>query len=386
MFKGRYVFLQIVDFLPRYEFEKCVKFYKGDFRVRSFFCWDQFLAMMFGQLSYRNSLRDISNCLNAHRSKHYHLCFRSPVARSTLAKANENRPWEIYRDFAQILIEQARKLYKDDSEFVLDLENTVYAFDSTTISLCLDVFPWARFRKKKAGIKLHTQIDLRGNIPTFIHITEAKVNDVNALDKMPLETGAIYIMDRAYTDTVRLYDIHISSAFFIVRHKTNIKWKRIYSQKVDKTSGVRCDQIIKFTGLLSYGGYREKLRRIKYHDEESGQTYVFLTNNFTLDPKLIADLYRERWKVELFFKWIKQHLEIQVFWGVSKNAIHTQVWIAVCVYVLVAIIKKRLNLKNSIYEILQILSVSLFDKTQLSSLLSDSELQTRNTNLQEALF
>ena len=369
MYKGQYVFSQLVNFIPRYKFDKCVKCNNGDYRVRSFFCWDQFLSMMFGQLSARNSLRDIVNCLQAHKSKRYHLCFRSLVSRSTLAEAN-NRPWQIYRDFAQILISQARKLYLDDADFVLDLKNTVYAFDSTTISLCMSVFPWAKFRKKKSGIKLHTQIDLRGNIPTFVHITEAKTNDVNALDVIVFEAGAIYVMDRAYTDTVRLYDIHLSSAFFVVRDKKNIKWKRLYSQPIDKSTGIRCDQIIKFTGMLSHGGYPEKLRRIKYHDTKNKQTYVFLTNNFELDAKLIADLYQERWKVELFFKWIKQHLEIQVFWGTSLNAIHTQVWIAVSVYVLIAIIKKKLGIDHSIYKILQILSVSLFDKTPLTSLLS----------------
>lgn len=386
MHKGQYVFTQLVNFLPRYEFNKCVKYNNGDFRVRSFFCWDQFLAMMFGQLSYRNSLRDITNCLNAHKSKHYHLCFRSSVARSTLAEANEKRPWRIYRDFAQVLIKQARKLYEEDSDFVLDLDNTVYAFDSSTISLCLEVFPWARFRKKKAGIKLHTQIDLRGNIPTFMHITEARTNDVTALDKMEFEVEAIYVMDRAYTDTERLHDMNNAGAFFVVRDKKNLKWKRIYSHKVDKSTGVQCDQTIRFTGTLSYGGYPKKLRRVKYRDLESKQVYVFLTNNFTLDAKLIADLYKERWKVELFFKWIKQHLEVQVFWGTSLNAIHTQVWIAVSVYVLVSIIKKNLALDNSIYEILQILSVSLFDKTPLERLFASSDLLTQKDVLQNTLF
>ncbi len=318
MNKGKYVFSQLVNFLPRYEFDKCVKYNNGDFRVRSFFCWDQFLTMMFGQLSNRRSLRDIVNCLTAHKSKRYHLCFKSKISRSTLAEANENRPWQTYQDFAQILIKQARKIYKDDSDFVLDLANTVYAFDSTTISLCMSVFPWAKFRKKKAGIKLHTQIDLRGNIPTFIHITEAKTNDVKALDEMEFEVGAIYVMDRAYTNSVRLYDIHLSSAFFVVRDKKNLKWKRIYSNPVDKSTGVLCDQIIKFTGILSHGGYPEKLRRIKYYDQATQQTYVFLTNNLILDAKIIADLYKERWKVELFFKWIKQHLEVQVFWELLK--------------------------------------------------------------------
>jgi hypothetical protein len=386
MNKGKYVFSQLVDFFPEYEFDKCVKYNNGDCRIRKFSCWEQFLSMVFGQLCYRASLRDIVNCLDAHKPKQYHLGFRSPICRSTLAEANEKRPWQIYRDFAQILIQQARSLYLDDPEFVHDLNNTVYAFDSTTVSLCMNVFPWARFRRKKAGIKLHTQIDLRGNIPTFIHITEARIGDVNALDELEFEPGAIYVMDRAYTDTERLHDMDISGAFFIVRDKTNLKWKRLYSCPVDKRTGVRCDQIIRFTGELSSGGYPKKLRRIKYYDKETKITYVFLTNNFSLDAKLVADLYKERWKVELFFKWIKQHLEIQVFWGISENAVHTQVWIAVCTYVLVAIIKKTYALDRSIYEILQILSVSLFDKTPLISLLRQKDLQLEQAGIQQRLF
>lgn len=386
MNKGSYVFSQLVDFLPRYEFNKCVQYYNGNRHVRKFLCWDQFLAMMFGQLSCRGSLRDIINCLSAHKSKQYHLGFRSCVCRSTLSDANEKRSWLIYRDFAQILIKQARKLYEDDSEFTLELEETVYAFDSTVIDLCMSVFPWARFRKEKAGIKLHTQIDLRGSIPTFIYVTEALTNDVKLLDRLDLEVGAIYVMDRAYADTVRLYDIHLASSFFIVRAKKNVRWRRLYSRPVDKSTGVRCDQIIRFTGLFSRGGYPEKIRRIKYYDEERGVTYVFLTNHFHLDSKLVADLYKERWKVELFFKWIKQHLEVKVFWGTSPNAIQTQVWIALCVYVLVAIIKKTYNLDKSIYEILQILGVSLFDKTHLPSLFSDENLQNLKHHFQRPLF
>jgi len=386
MHKGRYVFSQLIDFLSRYEFDKCVKYNNGDCRVRDFSCWDQFLAMSFGQLCCRGSLRDIINCLTAHKSKHYHLGFGSPVSRSTLADANEKRPWQIYRDFAQILINQARSLYRDDPEFTLELENTVYAFDSTTIDLCMSVFPWARFRKAKSGIKLHTQMDLRGNIPTFINITEALTNDVCILDDLEFESGAFYVMDRAYIDTRRLYDIHLSQSFFIVRAKTNIKWKRLYSNPIDKSTGVRCDQIIRFTGMSSAGGYPEKLRRIKYYDEETKIMYTFLTNHFALDAKLIADLYKERWKVELFFKWIKQHLEIKTFWGTSSNAVHTQVWIAVCVYVLVAIIKKTYALDKSIYEILQILSVSLFDKTPFPSLLSHSDSHIHSDQFQQPLF
>lgn len=386
MQKGKYVFSQLMEFLSRYEFDKVVKCYNGNHRVRQLSCWEQFLAMSFGQLTACRSLRGIITCLSAHQSKQYHLGFSSPVPRSTLADANEKRPWKMYRDFAMVLIKQARYLYKDNSDFVLELENTAYALDATTIDLCMSVFPWAEFRKAKAGIKLHTEIDLRGNIPTFIEITGAKTNDVNILDEIPIETGAIYVMDRAYVSTERLHDIHLYGAFFIVRDKTSLSWKRIYSNKVGKSIRVRCDQIIKFTGDLSAGGYPSKLRRIKYYDEETHITYVFLTNNFLLDAKLIADLYKARWEVELFFKWIKQHLKIQVFWGTSRNAVHTQVWIAVCVYVLIAIIKKTCHLDKSIYEILQILNVSLFDKTPLISLLSQSNLQIQNDQPQEALF
>jgi hypothetical protein len=285
-----------------------------------------------------------------------------------------------------ILIERARKLYQDDPDFTLELKNAVYAFDSTTISLCLKIFPWALFRKQKAGIKLHTQIDLRGNIPTFVHITEARMNDINALDEIPFEENAFYIMDRAYTDTERLHDIQRAKAFFVVRWKKNIKWRRIYSIPVEKKTGVLCDQIIRFTGDLSAGGYPEKLRRIKYRDKETNKTYVFLTNHFGLDAKLIADLYRQRWQVELFFRWIKQHLEIQVFWGISFNSICTQIWIAIAVYVLIAIVKKTYRIEKTTYEILQILSISLFDKTPLISLLSDFDIQKENDDPQKSLF
>lgn len=386
MHKGKYVFSQLIEPLPRYEFNKCVKYNNGDYRARELSCWDQFLAMSFGQLVGCRSLRNIITCLSAHKSKYYHLGFRANVCRSTLADANEKRSWKVYRDFAMVLIKRARRFYQDDPDFALDLDNTVYALDSTTIGLCMSVFPWAKFRKKKSGIKLHTQIDLRGNIPTFIEITGAKVNDVNILDEIDLEAEAIYVMDRAYVSTERLYDMQLAGAFFVVRDKSNLSYKRVYSNKVDKSSGVRCDQIIKFTGVASAGGYPDNLRRIKYHDEQTGITYVFLTNNILLDARLIADLYKSRWEIELFFKWIKQHLEIQVFWGVSLNAVHVQVWIGVCVYVLVAILKKELAIDKSIYEILQILRVSLFDKTPLKSLLSAPNLHFPNSSTQQPLF
>lgn len=389
MNKGKYVFTQIMGYLPKKEFSDVVKLYNGNKRVRRFDCRDHFLSMSFGQLSHRNSLRDIVNCLSAHKSKSYHLGFKHIPRRSTLAEANENRPWKMYQEIAQILINQARDLYSSSPEFSLDLESTVYAFDSSTIDLCLSVFPWATFRKKKAGVKLHTLIDLNGNIPTFIDITEAVQNDALSLDNIPLETNAIYIMDRGYTDSTRLYDIHISNAFFIVRAKRNFKWKRLYSRPFaneEKRAGIRSDQIIKLTGELASGGYPEKIRRVTFFDYETKIRYVFWTNNFSLDPLTIAQLYKKRWEVELFFKWIKQHLEIKTFWGTSKNAIHTQIWVAISIYTLVAIIRKSLKLDKSIYEIIQILSVSLFDKIPLQSLLQNQYYNSTHNSTQISLF
>jgi transposase len=301
--------------------------------------------------------------------------FSAEIARKTLADANEKRDWRIYRDLAQIFIEEARRLYVNDKEFSFEIENTIYALDSTTIDLCLNVFKWAKFRKKKGAVKMHTLLDLRGEIPTFIEITDGKVHDVKILSLIEFEAGAFYIMDKAYTDFEKLYEIQESSAFFIIRAKKNICFKRMYSNKVDKDSGIRCDQIIRFTGPKTSKLYPDKLRRIKYYYAEKKKYYVFLTNNFTIDAKLVADLYRYRWKIEIFFKWIKQHLRIKIFWGESKNAVKTQLWIAVCVYVLVAIIKKKLKIKQSLYEILQILSVSPFDKNPLDKLFSENYLQ-----------
>lgn len=375
MFEGQYIFSQLNDFLPYYEFEKCIERYRGNLRVKKLRCWDQYLAMSFGQLTARSSLRDIVTCLSAHKDKTYHLGFRSEVARSTLADANEKRDWCIYRDLAQVLITKARRLYADDADFCFDLDHSCYALDSSTIDLCLSVFPWAPFRSTKAGIKLHTAIDLRGSIPTFLHITDAKVHDVNVLDVLPLEVGAFYIMDRAYLDYARLHVIYQTPAFFIIRAKKNTKMQRLYSRPVDKSTGVRCDQIIRFSSVHGKENYPDKLRRIKYYDEETDMTYVFLTNNMTVDAKIIADLYKCRWQIELFFKWVKQHLKIQVFWGQSSNAVHTQIWIAVCTYVSVAIIKKTLRIEQSLNEILQILSVSVFSKMPLESLFRDAELQ-----------
>lgn len=362
---GKAVFSQIMDFLPIYEFQKCVNRYNGNYKIKSFTCMDQFLCMAFAQLTYRESLRDIEACLRATQNKLYHMGIRGKVSRNTLANANQARDWRIYADFAQILIKTARRLYADD-DFGLQLEQTVYALDATTIDLCLSLFPWAKFRKRKGAIKLHTLLDMRGSIPATVIITHGKVHDVNILDSLFIEAGAIYIMDRGYLDFARLYNIQQSSAFFITRAKRNFDFKRLYSQPVDKTTGILCDQIIALNGFYAKKDYPDKLRRIRYHDADNNKTLIFLTNNFTLPAFTIAELYRRRWQVELFFKWIKQHLRIKAFYGTSENAVKTQVWIAITVYVLVAIIKKRLELEQSLYTILQILSITLFEKTLLS--------------------
>jgi hypothetical protein len=376
MHQGKYIFSQVIEFLPHHQFHSCVNKYQGNKGVRGFSCWQQFLCMSFGQLTHRESLRDVVICLNAQESRLYHLGFGSKVSKSTLASSNENRNWRIYRDLAQILIREARKLYLNNEEFDLSVDNTIYALDSTTIDLCLNIFKWAKFRKKKGAIKLHTLLDLRGNIPTFIEITNGKVNDMNILDLIEFEVGAFYIMDRGYLDYGRLYKIYLSSAFFVIRAKKNLQFERIYSRKVDKQSEVKCDQIIRFTGFYAHKNYPDKLRRIKYYDKESKKYYVFLTNNFILEAKVIADLYKHRWQIEIFFKWIKQHLKIKSFWGESRNAVCVQIWIAVCTYVLVAILKKKLMTKRSLNEILQILSISPFDKTPLNELLDSSQIQS----------
>jgi len=362
---GKTVFSQIMDFLPMYEFQKCVNRYNGNYKIKSFTCMDQFLCMAFAQLTYRESLRDIEACLRAAQNKLYHMGIRSKVSRNTLANANQVRDWRIYADFAQELIKTARRLYANE-DFGLQLEQTVYALDATTIDLCLSLFPWAKFRKRKGAIKLHTLLDMRGSIPATVIITHGKVHDVNILDSLFIEAGAIYIMDRGYLDFARLYNIQQSSAFFITRAKSNFDFKRLYSQHVDKTTGILCDQIIVLKGFYAKKDYPDKLRRIRYYDAGNNKTMVFLTNNFDLPALTIAELYRCRWQVELFFKWIKQHLRIKAFYGTSENAVKTQVWIAIAVYVLVAIIKKRLELEQSLYTILQILSITLFEKTLLS--------------------
>lgn len=361
MYQGQTVFSQVMKFLPQNNFRQCVNRYNGNRRVRSFTCYDQLLCMAFAQLTYRDSLRDIECCLRAMHEKLYHMGIRGKVSRSTLADANEKRDWRIYSDFAQILIHEARQLYVDD-DFGLELKDTVYALDASTIDLCLSVFPWARFRKSKGAVKLHTLLDLRGDIPTFIWITDGKVHDVNVLDHLVPEPGSIYIMDRAYLDFKRLYELHQCSAIFVTRTKSNTKLRRIYSHKVDKSIGVRCDQTVVLKGFYSKKDYPDKLRRVKFFDAEKGRSFVFLTNQFLLPAHTIAELYRYRWRVEIFFKWIKQHLRIKSFYGTSQNAVKTQIWIAISTYVLVAIMKKRLRIDLTLYTILQILSITLFEK------------------------
>src|ERR1700676_1989806 len=353
-----------MDHLPRYEFQKCVARYRGDYQRKSFSCWDQFLAMGFAQFTYRESLRDIETCLRSVSSKLYHVGFRGQVARSTLADANETHDWRIYADFAQVLIGIARPLYAQDPIGV-DLDQSLYALDSTTIDLCLSLFPWARFRKGKAAIKMHTLLDLHGNIPTFISITDGKVHDVNILDEIMPEAGAFYVMDRGYVDFERLFVFTLSSAFFVVRSKSNVKLQRRYSHPVDKSTGVRSDHTVILTAVDSANVYPDPLRRVTYVDLETNQRFKFLTNNFTLPALTIARIYKSRWQVELFFKWIKQHLRIKAFYGTSENAVKTQIWIAVSIYVLVAIVRKRLGLEASLYQILQIFSVTLFEKTPI---------------------
>ena len=371
MHKGRLVFSQVMDCMSIYEFHKCVERYHGNYKVQSFSCLDQFLSMAFAQLTWRESLRDIEVCLRSMRSKLYHIGIRGNIARSTIATANENRDWRIYADHAQVLINIARKLYRNE-DFGFELKDTVYALDSTTIDLCLSLFPWARFRKHKGAVKMHTLLDLRGSIPSMIWITDGKVHDVNILDELIPEPGSFYIMDRAYIDFLRLYSIHQCSAFFVTTAKSNFQFKRIYSHKVDKSTGLRCDQTIRLTGSKSSQYYPEKLRRISYVDKETLNRYVFLTNNFVLSALVIAILYKCRWQIELFFKWIKQHLRIKKFYGNSSNAVKTQIWIAISTYVMVAILKKQLKSELSLYTILQILSVNLFHKEPLAQVLTDS--------------
>jgi hypothetical protein len=385
MNSGKSIFSQLMDFLPEYEFRQCVARYQGNYKLKSFSCWDQFLCMAFAQLTYRESLRDIEACLRAQQTKLYHLGIRGQVSRNTLAHANSVRDWRIYADFAQVLITHARALYVDDN-FGVELAQTVYALDATTIDLCLALFPWAEFRKTKGAVKLHTLLDLRGNIPTVVIITHGKVHEVNILDQLSFEVGAFYVMDRAYLDFARLYKLHLASAFFVTRARKRFDFQRLYSQPVNRATGVICDQIVTLVNPVPRKGYPEKLRRIRYFDVQTQKRLVFLTNNFSLPPLTIAQLYRSRWQVELFFKWIKQHLRIKKFYGTSVNALKTQIWIAISVYVLVAIVKKELQLEGSLYRMLQICSVSIFEKTPILQALSVTEDQSTLDHLCKQLI
>src|SRR4030043_11093 len=364
MIPGKTIFAQLMDFLPVYEFHQCVQRYHGHYKMKSFSCWDQFLCMAFAQLTYRERLRDIEACLRSAQRKLYHMGIRGKVSRNTLAHANQVRDWRIYADFAQILITRARRLYAHDS-FGVELNQTAYALDSTTIDLCLSLFPWAKFRKRKGAVKLHTLLDLRGSIPCIVIITHGKIHDVTILDQLTFEPGAFYIVDRGYLDFTRLHKIHRAFACFVTRAQTNFQFKRLYSQPVDKSTGVQCDQIIVLKGFYAKKDYPDKLRRIRYFDATQNKWFVFLTNNFTLPALTIAQLYQSRWQIELFFKWIKQHLRIKAFYGTRENAVKTQIWIAISVYVLVAIVKRQLKLSLSPYTILQILSLTLFEKMPL---------------------
>ena len=372
MNQGRTVFSQLISFLPDRGFRRCVARYQGDLRVRGLTCWDQYLAMAFAQLTYRESLRDIEACLGSLQGKLYHLGFRGKVARSTLADANESRDWRIFADFAHRLIATARGLYVREPMGV-DLEQSLYALDSTTIDLCLALFPWAQFRQHKAAVKMHTLLDLHGNIPTFVRVTSGDVHDVNILDEILPEAGAFYVMDRAYIDFQRLFVFTLSAAFFVVRTKSNVLLERRYSRPVDKSTGVRSDQTVILSSFESASAYPDPLRRVSYYDAETNKRLKFLTNNFTLPALTIAQIYKQRWQVELFFKWIKQHLRIKAFYGTSENAVKTQIWIAVSMYVLVVIVRKRLGLEASLYQILQILSVTLFEKTPILRALCASD-------------
>jgi hypothetical protein len=383
MNQGKTILAQLLSFISKYEFDKCVNRYSGNYKVSQFKCWEQFIVMSFAQLTYRESLRDIEACLESVQNKLYHCGLRSRVKKSTLSDANKNRDWRIYADFAQVLVKEARALYKEDNDFNIDIENMAYALDSTTIDLCLSLFPWARFRKAKGAVRMHTLLDLRGNIPTFVDITTGLVHDVNVLDILYFEPGAFYIMDRGYVDYERLFSITRASAYFVVRAKSNFKYHRITSEQIDKATGLRCDQTVKLSGFYARQDYPEKLRRVRYYDQETGRTLVFMTNNFQISALMVAMLYKERWKIELFFKWIKQHLRIKSFFGTSRNAVFTQIWIAVCTYLLVVIVKRKLTVKKSPHIILQILSISLFEKTSLNKALQRLDydnLDTPNSN------
>jgi len=384
MYVGKLVFSQVMDFMPLHTFRRCVVRYRGNYKVKTFTCLDQFFCLAFAQITYRESLRDIEACLEAQSHKVYHMGIRGKVSRSTLADANEIRDWRIYADLALALIATARNLYRTET-FLDDLDETVYAFDATTIDLCLALFPWAKFRKQKGAIKLHTLLDLRSNIPTFIYISDGKLHEVNTLDILPVEAGAYYVMDRGYLDFSRLYALDQAHACFVIRGKSNLQCRRIYSHPVDRSTGLICDQTIMLTAARALTDYPEKLRRVKYYDEDTDKTFVYLTNNFTLPALTIAKLYKCRWQVELFFKWIKQNLRIKTFYGTSENAVKTQIWTAVSVYVLVAIIRKKLDLKISLYTMLQVLSVSVFEKVTLLQLLTKSDYRNDSGEISNQL-
>jgi len=377
---GKTVFAQILEHLPRYEFDKFVKEYKGNHRIRSFPCYDQFLCFAYAQLTYRESLRDIETCLNSHHEKLYHIGFRGQISRSTMARAGEKRDCQIYQDFAYHLISISRKLYQNE-ELAIDLAYSLYAFDSTTIDLCLSLFPWAHFRKTKAAIKMHTLLDLRGSIPTFISLTTGKVHDVNVLDILPLEKDSVIAIDRGYVDFTRLYALNLFPAFFVIRAKSNFRCRRLNSQKVDKTLGLRSDQRIVLTTKKSRAAYPETLRRVSYVDLDTKKRFVYMTNIFTVSAITVADIYKQRWQVELFFRWIKQHLRIKTFYGTSPNAVKTQIWIAVSIYLLVAILKKRLHLPGNLHTILQILEVNIFEKRPIIQIVKDAYKQEPEPSL-----
>jgi len=380
MFSGKTVFSQIVNHAPKRQFDRIVSKYKGNFRARTFSCWDQFLCMSFAQLTYRNSLRDVEACLKAQPNKLYHMGIKGSPSRSVIADANQKRDWRIYAEFAQLLIHKARALYSDDAPFSDDLDSTVYALDSTTIELCLSLFPWATFRSTKGAVKLHTLLDLSSSIPSFIKITDGAVHDVNILDELLFEPGSFYIMDRGYIDFERLYRIHKQLSFFVIRAKSNLDFRRLYSLETDKSSGLRSDQIIRLNGVQTKHDYPENLRRIRFYDKETDKYYVFLTNNLQIPAETATELYKNRWKVELFFKWIKQHLRIKSFFGNSINAVKIQIWIAVSIYVIIAIVRKQYQLQISLYTMLQILSVSLFEKIELYELFSE---QTKSSTVEQ---
>ena len=375
MYGGQFVFSQVMEHLPMHSFRRCIHRYEGNRYIKSFTCLDQFLCMAFAQLTHRESLRDIEVCLRAHRDKLYHMGIRGPVSRNTLSHANKMRDWRMYADFAQSLIGIARPLYAQE-DLGLEIDGAAYALDSSTIDLCLSVFPWALFRSTKSAVKMHTLLDLCGNIPTFIHISQGKVHDVNVLDRLVWEPGAFYVMDRAYVDFERLYRLHMAGAFFVVRAKSNLRYRRHDSCAVDKSAGLRCDQTVLLTGARTSKVYPHFLRRVKYYDVQTQKTFNFLTNHFGVPARTVAELYRHRWRVELFFKWIKQHLRIKSFLGTSENAVKSQIWIAVSVYLLVSIIKKRLNIEQNLHTIMQVLSLTLFEKTPLLQILTAPESLT----------